>query len=43
MKKFLTFLFAVMLVLTCCALIGCNEEEDNPPNKHGTRKNGCVA
>ena len=29
MKKFLTFLFAVMLVLTCCALIGCDEEEDN--------------
>lgn len=29
MKKFLTFLFAVMLVLTCCALIGCDGEEDN--------------
>lgn len=29
MKKFLTFLFAIMLVLSCCALIGCNEEEDS--------------
>ena len=42
MKKFLTFLFAVMLVLTCCALIGCDKEEDTQTSTE-PEKNGCVA
>ena len=29
MKKFLTFLLAVMLVLTCFALTACDEKEEN--------------